>query len=188
MVPCVSRGRGASPNGEPAPRRLSTRLTIKTYILQASTYLSFFSSSSKTPSDPHATHQLLHTITTDVLLLLAYVPPESSTELKPIKQLLDLAKALLEQWTGWITDLSREVNQNGSMFPHSLATQWADGLDSIAQPTPKVTSPTWSVFGSEQPVMDNHLVSSFRQAMAPLRQSFYSDLGWVIGRTMMSSH
>lgn len=185
MVPRFTRDRGVGQNGELDAFGFQE---VPSADNQASTYLSFYSSSSKTPTDPHSTHQLLQTITTDVLTLLAYVPPETSTELKPIKQLLDLAKALLEQWTGWITDLQREVNQNGSMFPQSLASQWADGLDAIVNPTPKLTSPTWSMFGSEQSEEDNHLVSSFRQAMAPLRQSFYSDLGWVIGRPMMSNH
>lgn len=149
--------------------------------VQASTYLSFFTTSNKTPSDPHTTQQLLQTITTDILLLLAYVPPDTSTDQTPIKQLLDLAKSLLERWTTWISDVSREVNQSGSMFPHSLAVQWADGLDAVA--TAKLPCHSWMDISSEAQ-MDNHLVSSFRQALGPLRQKFYTELGWVIGRPM----
>ena len=99
--------------------------------MQASTYISFFSTSAgKSPADPHITHQLLHAITVDTTFLLGYVTPNTSTELSPIKQLLDLAKTLLDKRATWITDLSRDINQDGNMYPHSLVSHWADGLAS----------------------------------------------------------
>jgi hypothetical protein len=149
--------------------------------IQANTYVSFFASTqTDTPSDPHVIHQLLHTLTRDIFFLLPFVPSDSPTEEPPTKTLLDLAKKLLAQWNSWLINLSREVNQNGSMYPHPMVTQWADGLDMIVGARP----PAWPTFGMDQGG-DGHLVTSFRQAFGPIRGKFYAELGWVIGRHLV---
>jgi hypothetical protein len=87
---------------------------------------------------------------------------------------------LLANWNSWLLTLSREVNQNGSMYPHSMVTQWADGLDMVVGMRP----PAWPTFGQNQDGEAN-LVTSLRQAFGPIRGKFYAELGWVIGRTLM---
>lgn len=153
------------------------------------------------PASPQTKYTLLHALTTHALFLLHYIPPNTSTESSPTHNLLELAKAVISSWAKWVEALSSEVNARGGMYPHSQVTTWAEGLDGLFA-TRKAgstlsgiglgfgTQTAWGqqnlMFGqdvSRKSGEEEHaLVVSFKEALAPVRQKFTHELGWVIGR------
>lgn len=156
----------------------------------ASTYLKFFTSpsleqSSGEGSEPNTIFHLLHALTVHVLQLLALVPTPNSPP-PAARPLLDLANAILTAWNQWVGGLSDEVNNRGGMYPHGMVSSWADGLADLARPSPQQQSNndahvSWTMSISA-PVQreESSLVVGFREALAPVRDGFINNLGWMV--------
>ena len=154
---------------------------------QATTYLSFITcppSARPISPEPQTVQMLLHALSTQITYLLHLIPPSANTNLGPTQTLLNLGKTLISSWSTWLNAISAEVNQRAGMFPHSTVENWIFSLDTLAQ-APAQQSGTFG-WGHPQPVpasqAANALVDSFRGAMAPIRDRFINELGWLIGR------
>jgi hypothetical protein len=154
---------------------------------QATTYLSIITSPpnlASTPPDPQSLQTLLNALSTQITYLLHLIPPSANTNLGTTQTLLNLGKTLITSWTTWLDTISTEVNQRAGMFPHSTVETWIQNLDTLANvPTQQSGGFGW---GYPQPVIQgessNALVDSFRGAMAPIRDRFINELGWLVGR------
>lgn len=177
-------------DGVVAQRRWNrTEEQVRGFEKSASTYLKFFTSPSLAPSaegsEPNTIYHLLHALTAHVLQLLALVPSPNSPP-PSARPLLDLANAILTAWNQWVASLSDEVNNRGGMYPHGMVSSWADGLADLAreplQPNQNTTAHvSWSMTMSA-PVqrVQSPLVSGFREALAPVRDGFVNNLGWMV--------
>lgn len=153
---------------------------------QASTYLTFFSSSfGARSSDPQIAQTLLHALSTQIIYLLRLIPPTSDVNSGTTSVLLELGKRVITSWTSWLQALSIEVNQRSGMYPHSTVEVWASNLDSLANAS-TTTQPSTPTFGWTMPQQHSEsshaLVDSYRDAMKPIRDRFVNELGWLIGR------
>lgn len=82
------------------------------------------------------------------------------------------------------------------MYPHSIVSVWADGLDNLSEgnlaSTLGASNLSWSGGGSawgnvvrsaaDPRATDQVLVTSFRSAVSQIRNHFVSELGWLVGR------
>lgn len=163
---------------------------VRVFEKSASTYLKFFTSPALSPSsaegaEPNTIYHLLHALTANVLQLLALVPTPNSPP-PAARPLLDLANAILTAWNQWVGGLSDEVNNHGGMYPHGMVSSWADGLADLARPPLQSQQNnsshiSWSMSISA-PVhrAESSLVVGFREALAPVRDGFVNNLGWMV--------
>lgn len=77
------------------------------------------------------------------------------------------------------------------MFPSSTVQTWSNNLDALANApgpgqTPQQAASSFGWGSYPQPTAaaetPHPLVDSFRGAMAPIRDRFVTELGWLIGR------
>lgn len=157
----------------------------------ASTYLKFFTTPPEAGSsvEPNTIYHLLHDLTAHILQILALVPEGPPPAARPF---LEVARSVLDSWGQWIGGLSNEVNNRGGMYPASMVSSWADGLETLArepaqleqQVTPMATLSSWATPISlpPTPTARNPLVQGFRDALQPHRQRFVNELGWLVVR------
>ncbi|ORX36078.1 hypothetical protein BD324DRAFT_630074 [Kockovaella imperatae] len=174
----LSRIRRKTSAGVADPARVWPRIQddVSAYCRTASTYVSFFSSSSPSP-DPGTMQALLFTITSEVYTLLQLVPSDVAAS-NSVATLLELGKVLVSTWTNWVNGIATEVNQRGGMYPRSLVEGWVANIESLAnwQSTRSLSS-----FG--HPVLGTHpLVESFKSALQTTLETFINEVGWLIDR------
>ena len=162
-------------------------------ILQASTYLSFFTSPSdrsRSSVDAQTIQSLLSALTSSMYTFLSMIPSNMDETFGTVKALLQLGQAIVASWITWVGVISSEVNQRGGMFPYSSVNTWADNLDKYASPPADSASGfAWTSSWSSTQVSTQiqPLVDSFSTALTSVRDRFNADVGWLIGRQSSSS-
>jgi hypothetical protein len=159
---------------------------VSNFTKAASTYIKFFTAPRDSAPEPNTIFNLLHALTTHALQILALVPADTPPNARPF---LDLANLVLSNWTLWVNALAEEVNSSGGMFAAGMVSTWADGLDSVTRTPPTPSTPThasalssWAspISMPAHPATENPLVDGFRQALRPIRDRFFNELGWLV--------
>ncbi|WRT64271.1 uncharacterized protein IL334_001202 [Kwoniella shivajii] len=158
------------------------RSEVEVFCRTASTYIRYFTSSSKSPIDTQSIFTFLEPLTTHLQTVLRLVPSAAASS-NPV---LDLAKLVLSVWTLWLSNLLTEVNQQGGMYPHSTVSHWAETLDRLTASvigTVTAHDSHWSSSTTNpSSIVNAFFEESFRQALIPVRHRFLNEVGWLIGR------
>jgi len=159
---------------------------VSNFTKTASTYIKFFAAPRDSSPEPNTIFHLLHALTAHALQILALVPADTPPNARPF---LDLANMILTNWNAWVGGLSEEVNTRGGMFAAGMVSTWADGLDTVSRApstnsTPSSSGSTLASWASPMSMSSraatNPLVDGFREALAPIRERFFNELGWLI--------
>lgn len=139
--------------------------------MQASTYLAFFyTSHNGLPSSLPTLHNLLYTITKYTLTLVRLLPPHVGQS-SATSSLSQLVNALVMRWREWVTNISKDVNEKGEMYPYSSVVAWGQNFQELVDPERN------AIEGCPDPAPIRELVAT----ISAIRDTFAAQLGWLAG-------
>jgi hypothetical protein len=138
---------------------------------QATTYLAFFyrPHQGKSISLP-VIHNLLFTISKYAFTLVRLLPPhvEQSIATSALSQLVN---SLVSRWREWVTNISKEVNENGEMYPYSSVVGWGQNFSELVDPDRN----------TPERCPDPAPIRELAATISVVRDTFVTQIGWLAG-------